>query len=324
MALASRRSPVAAITGRDWLMIMVALLLQCRKRVGSGGWRCRRRRCGRAPRRSREPLRDGWRSPSGCGRARGRCSLPAWRRCPRRCRSPGRPRGSRARPNRGPPRRCGCCRWTYSRHTRTRPVDGDGSVGTPDHGGALDLAELDLAGAGGDLGAAPDVADLTLAGAGGDLGAARDTVGGDETEPGIQAQRAGLLEPEVPGRGLEPALPEPAGAADVVGQRVKGHLGIAGQFDGHVDRPGLAGEVEGARLRTGDPEHAARVVDADLLSGFHVGLVGFVARADLDDGVGPGARGDPHVAGAEFERDGNWSGRPRPEIWHGCPSIMGW
>src|ERR1017187_6252031 len=38
MALASRRSPVAAITGRDWLMIMVALLLQCRKRVGSGGW----------------------------------------------------------------------------------------------------------------------------------------------------------------------------------------------------------------------------------------------------------------------------------------------
>jgi hypothetical protein len=66
MALASRRSLVAAITGRDWLMIMVALLLQCRKRARSGGRRCRRRRCGRAPRRSREPLRAGWRSPAGC------------------------------------------------------------------------------------------------------------------------------------------------------------------------------------------------------------------------------------------------------------------
>jgi len=35
MALASRRSPVTAIAGRDWLMVMVALLLRCRKESGT-------------------------------------------------------------------------------------------------------------------------------------------------------------------------------------------------------------------------------------------------------------------------------------------------
>jgi hypothetical protein len=73
-------------------------------------------------------------------------------------------------------------------------------------------------------------------------------------------------------------------------------------------RPDLAGEVERARLRPGDLEHAVGVADTDLLSGFRVRLVGFVTRADLDHGVGPIARGDPHVADAEFGRDRNRSG----------------
>jgi pimeloyl-ACP methyl ester carboxylesterase len=37
--------------------------------------------------------------------------------------------------------------------------------------------------------------------------------------------------------------------------------------------------------------------------------------------VGPVACGDPHIAGAEFERDGNRFGRL--VIWHGCLRIMG-
>ena len=72
-------------------------------------------------------------------------------------------------------------------------------------------------------------------------------------------------------------------------------------------------------LRAGDPERAVGVVDTDLLSGLHVGLVGLVARADLDDGVGSVTRSDPHVTDAEFEHDGDRFGRL--VMWHGCPAF---
>jgi hypothetical protein len=53
----------------------------------------------------------------------------------------------------------------------------------------------------------------------------------------------------------------------------------------------------------------------------HVGLVGVVAGADLDGGVGAVARGDPYVAGAEFEGDGDRFGRLI--VGHGGLRILG-
>ena len=78
--------------------------------------------------------------------------------------------------------------------------------------------------------------------------------------------------------------------------------------------------VERAGLRAGDPERAVGVVDADLLSGLHICLVGLVARPDLDDGVGPVGGDDPHIADTELERDGDRFGRLVSR--HGCPRIV--
>src|ERR1700691_274984 len=194
-------------------------------------------------------------------------------------------------------------------NTRTRPLDGDGAVRRAHPHVPGDRADRGVAVGVLDHGRALDVADLDPPGAGGDLGVTRDVAGGDVPGPRVHAQRAGSFEPDVPDGGLEPALPEPAGTAEVARLHLRGHRRTARQFDSHVDRPGLAGEVERTRLRPGDRKLAIGVVDADLLCGCDVGLVGFIARTDLDDGVGPVARGDPYFADAEFEGDGNRFGR---------------
>src|SRR6185436_5091289 len=107
---------------------------------------------------------------------------------------------------------------------------------------------------------------------------ARDAVGGDVTVRRVQAQRSGLFEPDAPHGGLDPALPEPAGTADVAHLHLRRHLRTAGQADGHLDGlHDLAGVVEGTRLGTGHPQHAVGILDPYLLSAFDVVLVGLIA-----------------------------------------------
>jgi hypothetical protein len=129
---------------------------------------------------------------------------------------------------------------------------------------------------------------------------------------------AGPVESEVPDGGLEPALPEHAGAGEVPDRQVTVHRRAGGKFDEHGDGPGLLREVERAALRTAHGQRAVGVLDAGLLRGLDIGLVGLVARPYVDDGVAAVARDEPDVAGGQIDRDGN---RFRGgENGHGCPS----
>ena len=90
------------------------------------------------------------------------------------------------------------------------------------------------------------------------------------------------------------------------------HPGLAAQvragrqLDLHVDR--LAASRRGVAppaLGRLDQQPAAGVLDAGLLGGGHVGLLGGVARAHLDHGVGAVAGHDPEVADAQLDGDGD-------------------
>src|ERR1700722_5636357 len=100
-------------------------------------------------------------------------------------------------------------------HAGAGPFDGDVAVGRAHPQVAADRVDRDVAVGVLDHGRALDLADLDAPGAGGDLGVSRDAVGGDLTGRRVQAQRAGSFEPDLPDGGLEPALPEPAGTAEV-------------------------------------------------------------------------------------------------------------
>ena len=108
---------------------------------------------------------------------------------------------------------------------------------------------------------------------------------------------------DVADAGLEPALAEPAVAAEVRRpERVAVHVRAGGQLDRHVDRAAALAEQPGAQLRRLDQQLPFGVLDPGLLGGSHVVLVGRVARPHLDDGVGAVARGDPDVADGEVDR----------------------
>src|SRR4051794_1008185 len=118
------------------------------------------------------------------------------------------------------------------------PVDGDVAVGRAHPQLAGDGAQDGLAVGVLDHRGAVDLADLDPTAAGGDLRVPGDRVDGDATH-GAQVQRAGPVEPEVPDRRPEPALPQPAGAVEVPGRQVPVDLRAGGELDQHVDRPGL-------------------------------------------------------------------------------------
>src|SRR6202041_3519724 len=88
-------------------------------------------------------------------------------------------------------------------HTGAGPVDGGVAVGRAPPQVAGDRVDRDVAVGVLDHGRALDLADLDLPGAGGGLGVARDAVGGDLAGRRVQAQRAGSFEPDLPDGGLE-------------------------------------------------------------------------------------------------------------------------
>jgi hypothetical protein len=109
-----------------------------------------------------------------------------------------------------------------------------------------------------------------------------------------------VLELDVAGRGLDPALAKTAGAAERRDRGVAVHLRARRQADRHVDRSGLAEQAAAALPGRLDEELAGGVLDPGLLGGQHVRLVGFVTGAYLHGRVVAVARGDADVTDDQF------------------------
>src|SRR5690348_1211241 len=182
-----------------------------------------------------------------------------------------------------------------------RVVDGDAAVGRVHPQVTVGLADPAVAVGVLDHRIAVDLAQPYPAGPGAHLGRARHPVRHDGAGGGARLERARLLQLDVAGRELKPALAETAGAAERRDRGVAVHLRAGRQADRHVDRPGLAEQAEAALPGRLDEEPAGRVLDPGLLGGSHVGLVGFVARANLHGRVVAVARGDAYVTDDQLD-----------------------
>jgi hypothetical protein len=112
-------------------------------------------------------------------------------------------------------------------------------------------------------------------------------------------------------------VPEPAVATEVGHPGLTLDLRVRRQLDRHVDGPDVAAEEAVLPPLLGRLDHqlAVGVLDARLSCGLDIGVVGCVARADLDDGVLAVARGDPGFADDEGDRGEDRFGGV--ESWHG-------
>ena len=165
----------------------------------------------------------------------------------------------------------------------------DVSVGVLDHCGAV------------------DVADPHGAGARRDVGVADRPAHGDVTASGLELYRvSGLVNSDLADAGLEVAFPEATAAVERRYSCLTPHVRARRQVDLHSDR--LASTTRGVLpppLWCLDLQPAAGVLHASLLSGGHVGLLGTVARAHLDDGVGAVTCHDPDVTDPELHSHGD-------------------
>ena len=109
---------------------------------------------------------------------------------------------------------------------------------------------------------------------------------------GAEVGRAGLIELDVPGAGLDPALPEPPGGAK------RGHRGSARSREPagssmvtSTDPACRTGQGARARRRAAGPRHPRRrcALDPGLLGGPDVMVVAGVGRAEVDGRCRPAA-----------------------------------
>ena len=187
-----------------------------------------------------------------------------------------------------------------------RPIDRDPAVGRVHPQVSGDLADPGVAVGVLDHRRAVDVVDPHGAGARGELGIAVGLLHGEVADAGPELHRARLVELDVADAGLVAALAEAALAAQCRHPGLTSQVGARRQLDLHVDR--LAAPAPGElppALGGLDQQPAAGVLDAGLLGGGHVGLLGGVARAHLDHGVGAVAGHDPEVTDAQLDGDGD-------------------
>src|SRR4029077_6134485 len=161
------------------------------------------------------------------------------------------------------------------------------AVGVLDHRAAVELAQPHLARAGGDLGVARRPLDAAVAHA------------------ALQLQCACAVDLDATEARLDPAVAELAVTANVGQGPRAADIRAGRQLDGHVDRPAALPAQPRAELRALDQQQLVRVLDARLLDGLDVLLVGCVARVQLDDRGATLAGRDADIAEREIDAGGN-------------------
>ena len=120
------------------------------------------------------------------------------------------------------------------------------------------------------------------------VGIADGPMHGDVTGAGLELHRAHLVELDLADAGPVAAFAETTPAVQGRDPGVASQVRARRQVDLHVDR--FAAPAEGVLPPPSpwclDQQPAVGVLDAGLLGGGHVVLLGRVARAYLDDGVG--------------------------------------
>ena len=195
-------------------------------------------------------------------------------------------------------------------HAAAGPVDRDVAVGGVDPQVAGDQPDPAVAVGVLHHGRAVDLADLQPAGAGADVGPRRRP---SPRRCGRRRSRsvsgADPVELHVAGADLDPARGEHAGGLDAADAGLgRGRSEPAGRSTRHVDRAGLAEQAEAALLGRLHQQPAVRVLDPGLLGGADVRVRARVARADLDDRVGPLGGDDPQVADDQLDGRGDGAG----------------
>ena len=121
--------------------------------------------------------------------------------------------------------------------------------------------------------AAPSISPSRIAaGAGADLGVAADPVHRDRAGAGVQVERAGLVEVDVAGGGLDPALAEAAAAVEGRDRGVAVHAGAGRQLDVTSTEPGLPSRPRPRGRGALISRPSAVVLDPGLLGGADVRL----------------------------------------------------
>ncbi len=135
------------------------------------------------------------------------------------------------------------------------------------------------------------------------LGPAHETVHGEVTHARAELYRSRFLESDLADPSLEVALAEPARAPKCRYPGLSPHLRALRQVDVYLD--GVAASAWSPlppSLWRLDDQYPVVELDASLLGGGHVSLIGLVARAYLDEGVGALTGLDPDVTDAKLQR----------------------